>query len=212
MFQNIDKSDLVNSIIKDVFTTDKYSSSIIDPGEESEYVYIPDDEGIPGESIERLNSVMRQNLVLHIRTKNDKIVDLQENPRCFILIEGADFDGVYANAVRRSELPNHQESILKEKVLIEESASHLINDIDGTILAEAGVWSIKVDDVITFVEGGDVFVDEDGDEWIKAGTNIVPLKGAEEDISVSMSLRKDQLDAVYNLFNDDGILKGKHDE
>ena len=99
------------------------------------------------------------------------------------------------------------ETLLKEKVLIEESASHLISNIGGTALAEAGVWSIKVDDVITFVEDGDVFVDEDGDKWIKSGTNIVPLKGVEEEISVSMSLAQDQLDAVYNLFDDNGLFK-----
>lgn len=104
MFKNIEKGDLINTIIKDVFITDKYSQKIIDPGEESEFVYVLDDEGIPGESIEVLNDEMRQNLVLHIGAKDGKIVDLEENPRCLVLIEGADFDVVYVNAVKRSEL------------------------------------------------------------------------------------------------------------
>ena len=102
MFKNIDKSDLINSTIKDVFITSKYSSTVIDPGEDSEYIYVVDDEGIPGECIEELNGEMRQNLVLNRSIVDGKIEGLEESTRCFIVIENTDFDGVYTNVVKKS--------------------------------------------------------------------------------------------------------------
>ena len=96
---------------------------------------------------------------------------------------------------------------LKEKVLIEEFASHLISDIVGVVLAESGVWSIKLDDTMTFIENEDVSVDRNGDQWVKSGTIIIPLKGIEEEIFVSTSLSKDQLDDIYDLLGEEGVLK-----
>lgn len=58
----------------------KYSSKIIDPGDEREYVYIMDDEGMAGECIEKLDCRIRGNLVLHISTEDEKNVDLELKP------------------------------------------------------------------------------------------------------------------------------------
>ena len=109
----------------------------------------------------------------------------------------------------KTEGEENMNTILKENVLIENSAQHIIGDTGAVVLAEAEMSAIKLDESITILDNGDIFEDEDGDNWIKAGIDIVPLMHVEEEFSVSMSLAKDQLNAVYDLFDDAGMLKGE---